>query len=571
MPGGYMWNHVDTLKKIESYYYSHFLTGDTDPQGFRKYFFNICKPACDIATKFIDLDTKDIQLLPIGRGNEMPVWAMDRRLFHYLRDNEFGSLMNEGGDQYPKGHVVFKIADGKPSLVNILNIRTDTTAKFLKNSDFVYELLPMTKGEIQDMDWDTDKKTELFERHPDAETFHVYDCYERKGKKWKHYVLADIWSVINDGTIKMGSEAAINSETNACLDGISMLDKNSTVDKLPYEEVKWEHVPGRWLGYGFVEYLFDDQISENEAENLERDGLRFTALKLFQTRDETLAGQNVLTNARNGDILYIESELNPVATEERNLPSFVSVRQRRAAQIQSKTFTTDIARGENLPSRTPLGVAEISAGMVSAFYDVKRENWGMFWKRIIMNYVIPSFVEDTASEEHYLMFASSDEEITDLNRFVIDTMVDDAKVKRANETGFFPSEEEVFDIRQRIETQVRNDKNRYAKIPKYFYQNAKYLVDVVTTSENINMSAQAQMAQLALQTLNNNPGILQNQQTRTIFFKLLSFSGMNPIDMGLSVEPAPEEQGIVSPLQPGGSLGAPAPAQAAQTVQTNSF
>ena len=38
MPGGYTFNHVDTLKRIDLYYNSQFKRGDTDPAGFKKFF-----------------------------------------------------------------------------------------------------------------------------------------------------------------------------------------------------------------------------------------------------------------------------------------------------------------------------------------------------------------------------------------------------------------------------------------------------------------------------------------------------------------------------------------------------
>ena len=39
MPGGYGFDHVETLKTIDLYYNSKYKTGEYDSLGFRKFFF----------------------------------------------------------------------------------------------------------------------------------------------------------------------------------------------------------------------------------------------------------------------------------------------------------------------------------------------------------------------------------------------------------------------------------------------------------------------------------------------------------------------------------------------------
>lgn len=45
MPGGYAHNLPETIKGIDLYYNSKFETGQFDNLGYRKFFFNIVKPA----------------------------------------------------------------------------------------------------------------------------------------------------------------------------------------------------------------------------------------------------------------------------------------------------------------------------------------------------------------------------------------------------------------------------------------------------------------------------------------------------------------------------------------------
>ena len=92
MPGGYSHNIPETLKLIDLYYNSQFKTGKYDDLGFRKFFFNVVKPACDIATKFVDLDTKDIILTPESDQSEFKVWFLQKKLKQYLKNENFGII-----------------------------------------------------------------------------------------------------------------------------------------------------------------------------------------------------------------------------------------------------------------------------------------------------------------------------------------------------------------------------------------------------------------------------------------------------------------------------------------------
>ena len=77
MPGGYKFDTAETIKKSLAYYDGEFLKGKKDKLGVKKNFFNITKSTCDVATKFIDLDTKDIMFLSTGGSWEW-VWLIQK-------------------------------------------------------------------------------------------------------------------------------------------------------------------------------------------------------------------------------------------------------------------------------------------------------------------------------------------------------------------------------------------------------------------------------------------------------------------------------------------------------------
>jgi hypothetical protein len=534
MPGGYDFDHVRTISRIDLYYNGKFESGEYDNQGFRKYFYNVSKPACDVATKFIDLDTKDITLYPENDLNSdfsWQVWLMQRDLKNWLKQQHIAALLNEIGIDYPKyGSVVTKSLGKTWKKVDIHNLRMAPNAKTLEDSPFVYELLAMTPREMEEMGWDEKALADLMARGMDA-SYTVYECYDRnpnKGKKWIKTIRADLYTSAKDGSCIRSTEAEF-SKRKTYISGIVLY--RAEVDKTPYRELHFEKLPGRWLGLGFVEYLFDNQIRRNEVVNVKAKGLYYTSLKIYQTKDQTV-GSNILTEVDNGDILKVNSEIVPVANEERNLAYFNEENKDWDQNVVNKTFTTDVARGDALPSRTPLGVANLQASMVSSFFELKRENYGIFLRGLILEDIIPSF-EDDATKEHILMFKGSHGEMEKLRKAVVAAQVAQAAWDYATKTGFFPDEE----WRKAEENRLLEDANQSElsalKIPRGFYRDAKYVVDVNVTNEQIDSGSITQTLMTTLQILGTNPAIVQNPQTRGILFKMLAMAGVSPVDLDL--------------------------------------
>lgn len=557
MPGGYSFDHVATLKRIDLYYNSHFERGQYDSQGFRKFFYNIVKPVCDIATKFIDLDTKDIILTSLHPDDEERVWLMQQDLKRWLRDNYFGEKLNWIGENYPKyGSVVLKKtagSGGKIDGVNIQNLRFNATADTLNNSSFIYELLLMTPRQILEMPWDKKAVKELFDRGKDSQ-YLISECYfynSQEGKKWKRYIKGDLFTTVKKGIYNRNVESLFNDPQAPYLSSITLYEDE--IDELPYRELHWEKVPGRWLGRGQVEYLFDNQIRRNEVVNVRAKALYLNGLRIFQTRDETV-GRNILTDVESGDIIRSNSEISPIDNTERNLAYFDNENNDWEKNKIEKTFTSDISRGENLPSRTPLGVANLQASMVQSYFELKRENFGLFLKKLITEDILPSFAEE-ANKEHILSFAGQEAEIDRLDSVISRTQVYDAAWNYAMKFGFFPSEGELANETERIRGEIKKNKGRFLNVPVSFYKNAKYLVDVIITGEQIDVGSLQRTLLTSLQILGTNPAVLQDKGLRSILFKMLEMSGISPIELDLlnqQIEQSPPQ--ILAPQ--GGSVSA---------------
>lgn len=556
MPGGYTHNIVRTLKRIDLYYEGKFESGEWDEKGNKKLFYNIVKTPCDVASKFTDIDTKDALLYATVPGQDWNVWLMQHDLKQWMKEYNIGSLFNEINMDFPKyGHVFVKKVKNTWKKVNIHNLRFDPSSQSLEKDVWIYEALLMTARDIREMPWNKEAVDMLLSQNQPK--YLVYECYDYNlgsGKKWHREFKAGLWDYKQGDRLVRGPEAMVNSESDWA-PSIELYEDE--VDSLPYRELKWEDVPGRRLGKGFVELLFDNQISENEAENLERKALFFKALQAWYTRDENIGGKNVF-DMINGDILLTASDIATLPKDNADLSAYNNTRNRWMENTVAKTFSTDITRGENLPSRTPLGVANLQAGMLTSFFDGKKENFGLFLRQLFLEEIIPSF-KKWARQSHTLSLLSTTDGIGKFLQMKSNQIVDELVMKSVMEKGILPSRDMIDNSKKVLLESFKTMKSIPVDIPDSYYEDVKYRFDINFTGEQIDSGIMQQSLMTAMQLVSSNPIIIQNKGTRTMLFKMLELSGVSPIDLSLI-----EEEVVQNPIEPaqlaqGGSVSAAPP------------
>ena len=571
MPGGWRFNHIGMLKTIDLMYTSHFETGEYDEMGMWKFYYNIVKTPCDVAEKFIDLNTKDFLFLPqpsLSTGeplsNELMVWHMTKDFKIYADVNKFGEIIDELRPDLPKyGMCIAKDVNGLPQRRALHNMRWDPTARTLRKSHWVAEAYLFTESEIREQKWNKMDNFDAVKQRGESNFYLVYEFYEKHNGRYKRNFYIDVfaWNDGKGGTIR-SLETNINYSTDR-LPAISLHE--DMVDDIPYYDHYWEKIDGRTLGYGFVEYLIQNQISVNEAENIERQGLYYSSMVLLQTRDTAIGGKNVLTGTRNGDILTIDSEITKVPLEERNLAAYNATRDRWNSNTVAKTFSSEIATGGNLPSRTPIGVANLQLSQVTSYYQKKQDAFGQYLKTLVYDIVIPSFQKQTAAE-HALSIGSSDSDIVEYQKLLTKIYYDKAVSDYADKHGYFPNQGQRELIQKQIAETLSSRKNIPLRLPAFYYDNAEYTLHIEVTGESMDKAVNQQALQTAMQILSTNPGILQNSTLRTIFFRFMTLSGISPQELGIdltNIDQTPVQQGgSISP----GQAQQPMPQQASMTM-----
>ena len=517
----------DIIKLIDLYWVSKFRDGDKDSSGYKKAFFNIVNYPVEVASKMIDIDTKDIRIIAEKGQSYWPAWLFEKDLKIWMKEQKFAKFLNEIVYNWPKyGTVVVKKVREKLFLVPLQNFYVEPTAKNLENSIYIIEEHDLTLSQLQKFKGVWENVDKAIEKAEDNHIT-VYECFLNiPGEPYNYWIVSDI----GDGIVHVAEKR----------------------NELHYKELHWDKIPGRWLGRGMVERLFEEQIAINQNENLFRAGLRWTSKHIFQTRDETVAS-NLLTDVEDGDLLIVQSEITPIVVEERNLHAYRESDAKWETNVMRKSFAYDIIRGERPPAGTPLGTAILQTKMVSGYFDLKREDLGVFLKEILFDWVIPEFKKQRRAE-HILSLGEFDEfEVDRIKKLVIRKRLNDAILDYIERERRLPNFEERRILEATVKQEVENAKE--IVIPADFYKDLKYKIDILITAEQIDMAAKLTTLQTVLQIIGSNPTILEDKRTKKIFYRLLDLAGINPMELEFEEEENPLEVAIqTSKAKRGGSI-----------------
>lgn len=565
MPGGYAHYLPETLRKIDRHWDGKFEKGGRDSTGKRKFFMHTSRPLSEDASKNIDLDTSMIKLLPWGTGmeKEFALWVYNRELKQWLEDQEFDELMNDLGDTLPKyGHIVVKKHRDGLSEVDIRNLRMDPAAPWLIKSEFTYELHRMFRYEIEEQkDWDRDKIAELF-KLTKSEDFDIYECYDLEGDHFVQTYRAWITKPkVTSGGSNYGIEASINYPQNMARPPIELFRDEIEIDDFPYREHKYQKLKGRWLGLGVMEYLFDNQIHDNEVGNMRMRALYLKALRVLMTSDQNLGG-NALRDLINGQIIKSEGKTTWLQADESDLSAYGAEDARWDQNASKKTFVMD---NMNIPGKINKNVLQRLLAQQTNYYAKKREAFGIFIKKLLMRDIMPDFERKTQAEHAYT-FSGSYEEMDQYVKFITTAMITKARNAYIKKTGFAPAHDQEMQEQIRIEQQIRKRNSHGLKIPKGFFTSIEKKVMMVITGENKDIQTETQWMMQLLQLVAQNPAVLQNKLLRTIVFKVLEMAGINPGDLEMLAQAAQNAEQAPSQGQPpnGAPQGGPQGGQPGQ-------
>lgn len=574
---GLFYNQYDIIQKNYFYYLSKFQTGEVDIDGDRKYFNNINKNPCKVFSKSIDFDTKNIRMLTTGGGDPLKTWFMERDLKFWMRDKQFGKDLNRIFKELPiQGSVVLKIVNGEPQFVDLRNFVVEQQADSLPQSNYIIEIHNYTPVEFRSvakkMKWGGDKVNEVIKLfHDMKDTSHIR-VYERYGESedetdnapngnwsYKRVFWADV------GTDEFDAWGKLSAPKK----GVELLSEEWTPEQTDnmYWEFHAEKMPGRWLGIGVVESLYEPQIRLNEIANLQSKTSYWASLRLFFSQDPKMSG-NLLTDKRNGEVVTGDAPITQIDMSDRNLAFFSEETQKWMANRDELTFTYDVVQGERLPAGTPLGSAQLAVSQTLSYFEGIQEEVAMAVKEMLYQVILPQFEKDQNSE-HTLRLVGKD--LDKYIEMVKNQMVfiEVAKLAMKSLTGKpFPTNEDADSIGIAIEESIKQGKEKILTISKGFYKDVKYDIDIDITGESIDTRVRQATIFAMLQAVTADPTMTQDPVKRKILYMMMENGGISPDDIFDTPRKGIPE--VLGKMGGGGvstpALGANIPGMGGQTV-----
>lgn len=569
VPGLYS-NQYENINKIYFYYNSKFQSGEIDEDGDRKYFLNINKNPCKVFSKAIDFDTKNIRLLTAGGGEPLKTWFMERDLKYWMRDKQFGKVLNRIFKELPIfGTVVIKIVDGTPYFVDLRNFVVEQDADTLDDMNYIIEVhnytVPQFRKAAEQMKWDYSKVEEvisLFYQMKGASHIRIYErygtvCeYDEKGNETytnKRVFYADVGVDIFDNYGNLEAEHT----------GVEL--SSEEWEGHPYWEFHADKLPGRWQAVGVVEDLIEPQIKQNETVNLESKSAYFNSLRVFQTRDPAF-NRNLKGDVKNGEVFNLDSELTEVVIQDRNGAFFNEQHRKWMSNRDELTFSYDAVQGERSPAGTPLGSTQISIGQTLSYFEGIQENVALDVKEMLYAEILPQFEKEN-TQEHTLRLVGKD--LDQYIAMVKNELVLKEIIRIATVSSRLPSNEEKDAIAVAIEEAIKQEKEKILTIPKNFYKGIKYDIDIDITGESVDTRVRSATYFAILQAVQSDPTMTVDPVKKKLLYKIAEDGGINLADIFDVESKKPEEMNLQSPGGGGVStaaLGATLPGAKTATV-----
>lgn len=502
---GYKYNQADTLNLIEFVGASKYEKGDIDSEGQQKFYLNSSVFRADVASKMIDIDVKDHKFIPSDMNSETPVLILNRKFKNWAKDVGYGIELNEMVEKFPfYGSLVIKGRGKEFDVVDLNKLRCQQDAKSLNEASYVIIEHTMKMWEAQEMpDWDLSGL--------DYEWDDDITVYERYGRVPKSFLN-------KDGE----DDESVDTLSFICLDKKGKKEHSQVlfieeITKRPFYEAHWKRRVGRWLGVGEIENNLENQKARNAIFNLRMRSAVWSAKSIFQSSDESVS-KNLVSEVRDGDVMTITQagQITPVNTQNKALADFNAADETIEQNSDQKSFTFEVATGEQLQSGTPFRLGVLMSNSVNNHFGLKREKLSLMIKELLYDFILPKFEKEISKDDIEYIASGSDgyEELLDaytevkLDKYIWKTITEEGRIPTLQEQDGYKN---AIATLRGIEFEIFKDS----------FKNLKYKIDIVITGESVNLESK-------IETLTNLYNALAQRgdpRAEKVLAKVISLTG----------------------------------------------
>ncbi len=552
---GFTFNQYNTIKRAHLYLNSKF-EDDTPYHGKPKLFFNVIIPACEVAMRMLNLDTKNIRLWPLNPKSQFSTYLLEKELKLWLKKSKLGKILNQIAEEAPRyGSIVLEKTPDGARLVDLRKLINDPTVETIQQSRFVTTIHYMSSSEIRATGWDSVEVEKAITRFGNRNAQESYEDksgvlnlqsstpYIKVHKRYGEVPMCWIDKNLSPGTVagdKLvrslfivcgADEVNLNNEGKSTGDAGIVLFKSVWRKPWPFKDFHYMKTKGRWLGIGIPEMLFDVQVRVNELKNQKRVSMEISSMHLFQTKDKSII-RNVMSDLESGDLLLSQNGIDPVINEERNLPAFKDEEASYAHQVDNLSFAYEAIRGDTGDSSTPLGTTQIAVAQGTSVYAFKKENLALFLQDYFNDLVMDQLMKDL-TPEHMMRFTGSLEELNKLDEAAAELHAN-CYVKEQILAGKLVLQSDMDAAKQKaIETYRKLGESRFLKIKDAFYDDAEFEFDFLITNEQEDPARLVQNIQAVLTPILQKYG-LEDPRAKLLYYKFAEKLGVSPAEIELA-------------------------------------
>lgn len=574
---GYTFNQYETLKRIHLYLNSKFANSSTY-LGREKLFFNVVVPACEVAAKMLNVDTKDIRLVPQDVKSYFSSYLLEKELKQWLKTSKLANVLNQIAEDGPRfGTIVLEKIKGGAKVVDLRRLVLDPTVEKIGDSRFVTTIHYMKPSELEETGWDNVE--EAISRFGNSKSPDSYE-YDSDGlnkimstpyiKVYKRYgEVPQSWidggkseKLVKALFIICGPEYQYRNDKGDAVGEMGLvLFKSRWYKEYPFKDFHFTKILGRWLGLGIVEALFDTQARLNELKNQKRVSMEVSTIHLFQTKDKQIV-RNILSDLENGDLIISPNGIEPIANEERNLSAFDSEEVSYIQHSQRLSFAYPAVIGDTGQASTTATSTINAQQQATSTFGFKKENYTNMLRDFFNDLVVPELMTDL-SAEHIMRFTGSTQELQKMDDVAAEIHANDF-IKSRLLAGKDVTPEEIQVEKDRAIKEYRKlGDNRFIRIKDKFYDDASFEFDFNIGNEQINPQTIATNTQALLAAY--NPQAMQDPRYKLLYFKYAEQLGVTQGEIELADQQAaqvassnPEQMGLPSP---GGNVPVKSPMQ----------
>lgn len=533
---GLTFSQWQTLKKIEFYSNSKYLTGDKDELGRDKPFYNIVNYRVNVAVRATDIDVKDIKIISDNPNFAEYAFLYNHEAYEWMKQSDFSLFLNSFGQTRARygGVLVKKCQYKEPGEQEELEIEVVpwknviTDAVDIENGAITekHYMLPNELAKKKDV-WDNvDKALKLITKQ---EKNQQKGTAKTETSRIPIYECTGVFPETYDPEIGEGGD-----ETNfkmmrfvvAGEGGKQILLFKEDLDESPYKYLSWEKVPGRGLGRGVVEEGFEAQRWTNDAVIGETNAMTLSG-KVVMVTDSEDVGNNAITDLVNGSVMKVKrgETVQSLSLLPSSFPEYNNLKTSWDTQVQRSTNTFDAVTGETMPSGTPLGSLAIQAQQASSYFDYKREEAGIFITELFNDWVLP-FLAKRINKEHILSAEFDQDELMKMDEAFATHLVNE-EVKAKILSGMIVSPEEyTAGIEFTKQKLAQRGNRRFLEVPSGWFKDFKPKVSVIVTKELKDIDVEKKNLEYISMILARNPQAMQDPVMAKIVGRMAELSGI---------------------------------------------